>query len=83
MNQLQKPDSDLAARIVGRVGYEHRLIAYRFRPGDYVPFRESIKVSYEILGHSWKTSRNPFAGSLSQQRGDDYSSVAYWYENNY
>jgi len=56
-------------------------IAYRFRPSDYVPFESSILVTYEILGQSWKTPHlNLPTGNLSQHRGDDYSSVAYWYE---
>ena len=53
-------------------------IAYRFRPSDYVPFEKSIKVSYEILGNSFLAPH--LLGNMSQQRGDDYASVAYWYE---
>jgi len=53
-------------------------IGYRFRPSDYVPFEKSIKVSYEILGNAFLTP-HPI-GNLSQERGDDYASVAYWYE---
>lgn len=55
--------------------------AYRFRISDYIPFGKSIRVSYEILGSGWVTPNNPiFEGNLTQERGDDYSSVAYWYE---
>jgi len=55
-------------------------IAYRFRPSDYVPFASSIKVSYELLGQSWAAPNGPVKGNLSQNRGDDYASMAYWYE---
>lgn len=55
-------------------------ISYRFRPSDYVPFESSIKVSYEVLGISWKTPNDMLSGNLSQTRGDDYASIAYWYE---
>jgi hypothetical protein len=54
--------------------------AYRFRPSDYVPFEESIKVSYEILGVAHYELWKVITGNVSQHRGDDYSSVAYWYE---
>lgn len=55
-------------------------IAYRFRPSDYVPFSESIKVSYEVLGISWLSPNAFLTGNLSQKRGDDYASIAYWYQ---
>jgi len=55
-------------------------IAYRFRPSDYVPFEQSIKVSYEILGNSFLAPHAIFSGNLSQERGDNYASIAYWYE---
>jgi hypothetical protein len=55
-------------------------IAYRFRVSDYVPFDRSIKVSYEVLGASYNAPNGPVKGNLSQLRGDDYSSIAYWYE---
>lgn len=55
-------------------------IAYRFRPTDYVPFASSLKVSYEVLGQSWLAPNSFAAGNLSQLRGDDYSSIAFWYE---
>ncbi len=54
--------------------------AYRFRVSDYVPFRESIKVSYERQG-AVSVKRYPGAYiNQSRTRGDDYASVAYWYE---
>jgi hypothetical protein len=55
-------------------------VAFRFRISDYVPFRESIKVSYERQG---AVSLKRYPGALinqSKTRGDDYASVAYWYE---
>jgi len=55
-------------------------IAFRLRPSDYVPFESSIKASYEILGNSFLTPRFLLRGNLSQERGDDYASMAYWYE---
>jgi hypothetical protein len=55
-------------------------IAYRFRVSDYVPFDHSIKVSYEVLGASYNAPNGPVKGNLSQHRGDDYASIAYWYE---
>jgi hypothetical protein len=55
-------------------------IAYRFRPSDYVPFEKSIKVSYEILGNTFLAPHFLLSGNLSQERGDDYASIAYWYE---
>lgn len=69
--QLRNPQCN---RLTGRN------IAYRFRPTDYVPFSRSIKVSYEILGQAWLAPNSLFAGNLSQHRGDDYSSIAFWYE---
>ena len=54
-------------------------VAYRFRPSDYVPFKQSIKVSYEVLGISWDTPTSMIAGNLSQERGDDYASIAFFY----
>jgi len=56
-------------------------IAYRFRLSDYVPFRDSIKVSYERLGAVWYTPHfYLYPGNQSQFRGDDFASVAYWYQ---
>lgn len=55
-------------------------IAYRFRPTDYVAFSKSIKVSYEVLGSSMTPVNSPVKGNWSQWRGDDYSSMAYWYQ---
>jgi len=55
-------------------------IAFRFRPTDYVAFSRSIKVSYEVLGSSMTPVNNAIAGNWSQWRGDDYASMAYWYE---
>ncbi len=55
-------------------------IAYRFRPSDYVPFATSIKVGYEVLGQSPAAPNNIIKGNLSQHRGDDYASMAFWYE---
>jgi len=56
-------------------------IAYRFRPSDYVPFENSIKVSYEIIGAIWYSPNFAiYPGNQSQLRGDDYASVAYWYQ---
>jgi len=55
-------------------------VSYRLRPSDYVPFDQSIKVSYEILGSSQIAPNSFITGNLSQLRGDDYSSVTYWYE---
>jgi hypothetical protein len=60
-----------------RIGHN---IAYRFRPTDYVAFGQSIKVSYEVLGASMTPVNNPVKGNWSQWRGDDYSSMAYWYQ---
>jgi len=54
--------------------------AYRFRPSDYVPFNSHIKVSYEVLGASWNAPNSILKGNWSQDRGDDYASIAYWYE---
>ncbi len=55
-------------------------IAYRFRLTDYLPFSSAIKTSYEVLGTSWVSPHWIFTFEVSQTRGDDYSSVAYWYE---
>jgi hypothetical protein len=55
-------------------------IAYRFRPTDYLPFEKSIKVSYELLGNSFLTTHSTISGNLSQERGDKYASIAYWYQ---
>ncbi len=55
-------------------------VAFRFRISDYVPFREYIKVSYERQG---AVSLKRYPGALinqSKTRGDDYASVAFWYE---
>jgi len=55
---------------------------YRWRIGDFVPFEKSIKVSFERLGSTHRFLRR-YPGSLvnvSIHRGDDYSSVAFWYE---
>ena len=61
------------------VGYN---TVYRFRPADFVPFKHSIKATYERLGST--TTRLPrYKGSpvnVSTERGDDYRSVAFWYE---
>jgi hypothetical protein len=54
--------------------------AYRFRVSDYVPFARSLKVSYEIIGAAWATPHGFITGNWSQHRGDDYASIAYWYE---
>ena len=56
-------------------------VIFRWRVSDYVPFRQSIKVSYERLASLPLHTRYP--GSLinlSHTRGDDYASVAFWYE---
>jgi hypothetical protein len=61
--------------------YGHNVL-YRFRPGDYVPFTRSIKVTYERLGSTTEWMKR-YPGALinvSHDRGDDYRSVAYWYE---
>jgi len=56
-------------------------LAYRFRVSDYVPFESSIKVSYERLGWVWFNAHFPlYPGNLSQFRGDDFASIAYWYQ---
>ena len=55
---------------------------YRYRLGDFVPFRERIKVSYERLGltSTWISRYPGSIFNVSQYRGDDYRSVAFWYE---
>lgn len=59
------------------IGYN---VLYRFRPGDFAPFRERIKVTYERLASTW-IKRYPGAlVNVTSHRGDDYRSVAYWYE---
>ncbi len=61
------------------VGYN---ALYRYRLGDFVPFRDQIKVTYERLGLT-STWIKQYPGSIfnvSQHRGDDYRSVAFWYE---
>ncbi|HUT55291.1 MAG TPA: glycoside hydrolase family 172 protein [bacterium] len=57
-------------------------VLYRFRPGDLVPFRERIKVTYERLGNTtgWVDRYPGSLANVSHSRGDDYRSVAFWYE---
>ena len=57
-------------------------VLYRFRLGDFVPFRESIKVTYERLGNTtgWVDRYPGSPVNVSHSRGDDYRSVAFWYE---
>ncbi len=55
---------------------------YRWRLGDFVPFASDIKVTYERLGQT-NDMLPRFPGSpvnVSHHRGDDYRSVAFWYE---
>lgn len=57
-------------------------VLYRYRLGDFIPFRENIKVTFERLGmtNNWM-KRHPLSlVNVSQHRGDDYRSVAYWFE---
>ena len=57
-------------------------VLYRFRPTDFVPFAQSIKVTYERLGSTTNWIKR-YPGSpvnVSSERGDDYRSVAFWYE---
>ena len=62
-----------------RVGYN---VLYRYRPGDYIPFQQSIKVTYERLGltNDWMKRYPGAIVNVSHHRGDDYRSVAFWYE---
>ena len=56
-------------------------VVFRWRISDYVPFQKSIKVSYERVASLPPNYRYP--GSLvnmTHNRGDDYASVAFWYE---
>ncbi len=55
---------------------------YRFRLGDYVPFQESIRVTFERWGSTteWMKRYPGAMFNLSHSRGDDYRSVAFWYE---
>jgi hypothetical protein len=62
-----------------KVGYN---ALYRYRPGDFVPFTSGIKVTTEHLG-STSDVLPKFPGSpvnVSTERGDDFRSVAFWYE---
>ena len=79
-------DENIAANIIPQLQnpecnkIEGHNILFRFRPTDYISFTSAIKVSYEIVGISMTVTRSIFTGNLSQDRGDDYSSMAYWYE---
>lgn len=56
-------------------------VLYRYRPGDYVPFQKSIKVTYERLGSTTDFLKR-YPGALvnvSHHRGEDYRSVAFFY----
>jgi hypothetical protein len=57
-------------------------VLYRFRLGDFVPFREGVKVTYERLGNTtgWVDRYPGSPVNVSHSRGDDYRSVAFWYE---
>lgn len=59
------------------VGYN---VLFRYRPGDFVPFRKKIKVTYERLGNTWMKRYPGSPVNVTHHRGDDYRSVAYWYE---
>ena len=43
-------------------------------------YGELKDAGYEVLGISWLAPNSFFTGNLSQHRGDDYASIAYWYE---
>ncbi len=59
------------------IGYN---TVYRYRQADYIPFDQTIKVEFERLGMSWY-QRYPMAFiNWTIDRGDDYASVAFWYE---
>jgi hypothetical protein len=79
-----KCDENIAAQIIPQIRNPECQkirgdnIAYRFRPSDYVAFEKSIKISYEVLGNSFLAPH--FIANMSQERGDDYASIAYWYE---
>lgn len=55
---------------------------YRFRQADFVPFKDKIKVTFERLGSTtFLLPRYPGSPvNVSTERGDDYRSVAFWYE---